>query len=202
MKKIFTLLLLIAFSTPALAQDVKIENQVKDFVSVIGNKVIKIADEKGISESKKINKIIMVIDEAIDSEWIARFVLGKNYKNISDENKAKFSKLYRDFMINTYGPKFKNYNGRKFDVVNVTEQNGFFVADSEFLPKDSDVPFNVKFRVKERNGKLVILDFIAEGVSLIETQRSEFNSAISQKGIEQFLVDLQERVKNLKDKNK
>ncbi len=187
---------LFAFSNSALAQDQK--SAVKDFVNGVGNKIITIAAEKNISEAKKKDKIIAVVDEVIDADWISRFVLGKNYKTISDEQRSKFSKLYRDFMINTYGPKFKNYNGRKFEVVDVAEQNGFFVAKSEFTPKDSNVPINVDFRVKERNGKLVILDFIAEGVSLIETQRSEFNSAISQKGIDQFLIDLQERVKKLK----
>ena len=198
MKNFLTAFFLIIFSSSAMAENSSSKDQVKDFINVVGRKIISTADEKGISEDKKKDKIIAIIDDSIDSDWISRFVLGKNYKSISDENRTKFSKLYRDFMINTYGPKFKNYNGRKFDVTDVNEQNGFFVAKAEFLPRDSNVPINVDFRVKERGGKLVILDFIAEGVSLIETQRSEFNSAISQKGVDQFLIDLEARVKKLK----
>jgi phospholipid transport system substrate-binding protein len=198
MKNFLTAFFLIIFSSSAMAENSSTKDQVKDFINVVGRKIISTADEKGISEDKKKDKIIAIIDDSIDSDWISRFVLGKNYKSISDENRTKFSKLYRDFMINTYGPKFKNYNGRKFDVTDVNEQNGFFVAKAEFLPRDSNVPINVDFRVKERGGKLVILDFIAEGVSLIETQRSEFNSAISQKGVDQFLIDLEARVKKLK----
>ncbi len=198
MKNFLTAFFLIIFSSSAMAENSSTKDQVKDFINVVGRKIISTAGEKGISEDKKKDKIIAIIDDSIDSDWISRFVLGKNYKSISDENRARFSKLYRDFMINTYGPKFKNYNGRKFDVTDVNEQNGFFVAKAEFLPRDSNVPINVDFRVKERGGKLVILDFIAEGVSLIETQRSEFNSAISQKGVDQFLVDLEARVKKLK----
>ncbi len=199
MKKILTAILFVFFSLPAAAQDSSTKSKVADFVNNVGNKIITIAGEKGLSEEKKKDKIITLIDDSIDSDWISRFVLGKNYKNISSENRSKFSKLYREFMINTYGPKFRNYNGRKFEVIEVVEQSGFFVAKAEFLPKDSNVPISVDFRVKERNGKLVILDFIAEGISLIETQRSEFNSAISQKGIDQFLIDLEERVKKLKN---
>ncbi len=198
MKKFLTAFFLAIFSSSAMAQNVAPKDQVKNFVNDVGGRIISTAGEKGISEEKKKDKIITIIDDSIDSEWISRFVLGKNYKSISDENRSKFSKLYRDFMINTYGPKFKNYNGRKFSVTDVEEQNGFFVAKAEFLPKDSNVPISVDFRVKERSGKLVILDFIAEGVSLIETQRSEFNSAISQKGVDQFLSDLEVRVKKLK----
>jgi len=200
MKKIFVLIFLVLFSSQSLAQTPAKSADIGKFVEEVGNKIISIAGEK-ISEPKKKDKIIAVIDKVIDADWIARFVLGKNYKAANEQQRERFTKLYRDFMINTYGPKFKNYNGRKFTVNEVTERNGFFVAKAEFLPRDSEVPISVDFRVKERDGKLVILDFIAEGVSLIETQRSEFNSAISQDGMDKFLDSLTERVKKLKASN-
>ncbi len=198
MKKIFLTILLIIFSSQSFAQDADKAAAAGKFVEEIGNKIVNIAGERNISEAKKRDKIIAVIDGVIDSDWIARFVLGKNYKTANEQQRAKFTKLYREFMINTYGPKFKNYDGRKFTVNDVMQQGGFFVAKAEFLPKDSNVPISVNFRVKEKNGKLLILDFIAEGISLIETQRSEFNSAISQDGMDKFLDHLAERVKKLK----
>lgn len=200
MKKILATCLVFLIASPSFANDDQ-KPAVKKFVEDIGNTIIKTAGETGTSEIKKRDKIIAVIDTAIDSNWIARFVLGKNYKTSNEPQKERFTKLYRDFMINTYGPKFKNYNGRKFTVNDVVEQGGFFIAKAEFLPKNSNVPISVDFRVKERDGKLVILDFIAEGVSLIETQRSEFNSAISQNGMDKFLDDLDARVKKLKAGN-
>jgi phospholipid transport system substrate-binding protein len=201
MKKFFAIIFLTIFFLPVVAQADAANDQARKFVDEIGNKIISIANEKNASEKNKKDRIIAVIDNAIDPDWIARFVLGKNYKTADDNQKERFTKLYRDFMINTYGPKFKNYNGRKFEVKEVTEQNSFYIAKAEFLPRDSNVAISVDFRVKERNGRLVILDFIAEGISLIETQRSEFNSAISQNGMDKFLDDLTARVKKLKATN-
>ncbi len=199
MKKFISPLLILIILLPfqSLANDSASKDEVKKFVEDVGGKIVGIANEK-ISETKKKEKIISVINSVIDAEWIARFVLGKNYKTATDEQKTKFIKLYRDFMINTYGPKFKNYDGRKFTVNDVMEQSNFVVAKAEFLPKDSNIPILVDFRVKKRSDKLVILDFIAEGISLIETQRSEFNSAIAQDGMDKFLDNLAERVKKLK----
>jgi len=194
MKKI-TALFLVFFSLNSFAADKK---DVEKFVNKIGNDIINIAKQTNLSEEKKREKIINVVDAVIDAEWIARFVLAKNYNGASDAQKERFTKLYRDFMINTYGPKFKKYNGKKFSVTEVAEQKSFYIAKAEFIPHDSNIAINVNFRVKDRDGKLVILDFIAEGVSLIETQRSEFNSAISQNGMDKFLDDLEERIKNLK----
>lgn len=202
MKKILATIFLFLFSFQSFAQNTPAPKQTAEqagkFVEDIGNKIVSIAREKTTSENKKRDKIISVIDNVIDADWIARFVLGKNYKTADDKQRERFTKLYREYMINTYGPKFKNYDGRKFTVNEVKQQGGFYVAKAEFLPKDSNVPISVDFRVKEKNGKLLILDFIAEGVSLIETQRSEFNSAISQNGMDEFLDILEKRVKNLK----
>ena len=168
----------------------------------MGNKIINIAKEKNTSEAKIREKIINEIDMVIDSEWIAKFVLGKNYKNLNDQQKKQFISLYRDFMINTYGPKFKNYNGKKFTVNEVVKQNNFYIAKAEFLPKDSDTAILTDFRVRKKDSKLYILDFIAEGISLIETQRSEFNATIDSQGIEPFLKNLEEKVKKLKSNKK
>ncbi len=196
MKKVILSIFLIAFSFEASAATDK--EAVRKFVDNVGNKIVTIANQKNLTESKKRSEIIAIVDSVIDAEWIARFVLGKNYKTISDTQKEEFRKLYRSFMINTYGPKFKNYNGRKFTVNEVAERNNFYIAKAIFLPRDSDVEINVDFRVRDEGSKLAIVDFTTEGVSLIETQRSEFNSAISEKGVEGFLVDLRARVERLK----
>ena len=195
MKKTLLILSLIFFSSNVLAAN-KTEDEVAKFISDIGNKIVNIANNSG-SEKEKRDKIIRIVDDNIDSKWIARFVLSKHYRRSSLEQRKKFSDLYHQFMINTYGPKFKNYNGRKFTVSEVSKRRSFYLAKAEFLPRESNIPILIDFRVKEKNGRLVILDFIAEGISLIETQRSEFNSAISQNGMDKFLEILNKRVKRL-----
>ena len=193
---LFSLSILLIAPNAHSSQNADLE-QVKIFVNSVGNNIIDIAKEN-ISEEEKIKRIIGEVDKSIDSAWISRFVLGINYRRASDDQKQRFQELYRSFMINTYGPKFKNYDGRKFAVTKVTKQKSYFLAKAEFLPRKSNVPILVDFRVKERGGKLVILDFITEGISLIETQRSEFNSAINSKGMEKFLEMLAQKVEKLK----
>lgn len=200
MKKIinFALAIFLSLQTQSFAMANDQSAKVQKFVEHVGNGIIAIAKEKGLKEKDKKDKIINLIDESIDAKWIARFVLSKNYRKADKVQREKFTSLYREFMINTYGPKFKDYNGKSFTVTKVDKRGRYHIAQAEFMPADSNVAISVNFRVKERKGKLVILDFIAEGISLIETQRSEFSSAISSKGIDGFLVDLEKRVERLK----
>ena len=75
------------------------------------------------------------------------------------------------------------------------------MVKSEFIPKNSDVAIFFDFRIKENEGSFFIVDFIAEGVSLIETQRSEFNSSINEEGMAKFLENLKKRIDSLRLEN-
>jgi phospholipid transport system substrate-binding protein len=196
---IFTFLLTLIFASNVRAND---SNEAKDFISKFGNKVIEVASNKDVSVDVRRDRLISLIESVIDSKWIAKFVLARNYRTASQDQKDRFQSLYRDFMIHTYAPSFNGYNGEKFKVKDVIQQGKYFMVKCLFIPKEGP-KVNISFRLKKNNksGNFVMLDVIAEGVSLIETQRSEFNSVISSKGMDSFLKDLDYRVKRLK-KNK
>jgi len=200
MKKIL-LTLFFLFSFDALAQNDTPQEMIKKFVQILGDQIIDVAKDKSLSEFQKKQKIINIIDKSTDSKWIARFVLGKNHKTANEEQKKQFMSMYREFMINTYGPKFNSYDGKKFAVNSVEKQSNFYLVKSEFTPKNSDTVIFFDFRVKENEGNFFIVDFIAEGVSLIETQRSEFNSSISEEGMDKFLENLKKRIDVLRLEN-
>lgn len=197
MKLFFKIFLIttMLFINKAIAQDIADQNiAVQNFVQDFGDKIISIANDKKSKDNQKKQQIINLIDQNIDANWIAKFVLGSHYKTTTETQKEQFFSLYRKFMINTYAPKFNSYNGKKFTVNNISKQSSFFLVKTQFYPKDNPNPINLDFRVKEQNKKLAIIDFIAEGISLLETQRSEFDSAIKNAGIEQFLFDLNSKI--------
>ncbi len=189
-----------AIAQNAIPNYVDGEKKVQDFVQNIGNTIVKITSNDSLTDDQTEHEMISFIDAIIDPEWISRFVLGKEYKTISDPQKTRFLDLYRKYMTNTYGPKFQHYDVVQFSLLSVEDQNSFYLARCEFTQKNSNTPVLVDFRVKNKDSKTSVIDVITEGVSLIETQRSEFSSAISQGGIEKFLDDLEEKVNRLKTK--
>jgi phospholipid transport system substrate-binding protein len=202
MKKILlALTLFFLFNREILAQNNPPQDMIRAFVQILGDQIIDVAKDKSLSDFQRKQKIINLIDKSTDSKWIARFVLGKNHKTANEEQKKQFMSMYREFMINTYGPKFNSYDGKKFTVNSVEKQSNFYLVKSEFVPKNSDVVIFFDFRVKENEGSFSIVDFIAEGVSLIETQRSEFNSSINEEGMDKFLENLKKRIDILRAEN-
>ena len=200
MKKILLVLFLL-FNHEAFAQNKAPQDMIREFVQIVGDQIIDVAKDKSLNEVQRKQKIINIIDKSTDSKWIARFVLGKNHKTANEEQRKQFMSMYREFMINTYGPKFNSYDGKKFAVNSVEKQSNFYLVKSEFTPKNSDVAIFFDFRIKENEGNFFIVEFIAEGVSLIETQRSEFNSSISEEGMDKFLENLKKRIDSLRLEN-
>lgn len=169
----------------------------QEFAMSVSNKIINEVKSKNTDKVKQDN-IIKVIDNAIEADWISRFVLGRNFQQFNDEQKSKFFKLYREFMINNYGPKFTKYEGNRVELDGSSNKNKFVVVNTTFYQKNNN-PIQVSFRVKKINGNLRIVDFIAEGVSLLDSQRSEFNSAINSMGVDKFLNNLESKVNSLKN---
>lgn len=197
--KILVLLFVLLSSPNAIADDL---SAVKNFVNDFGNKILQTASNKKYSVEVKRDQMVNLIDSVVDSEWVAKFVLAKNYRTATEAQRDRFKKLYREFMIRTYAPAFKGYDGENFEVLDSVQQGQYFMVKCFFIPKEGP-KVNLGFRLKKnKTGSFSVLDIIAEGVSLIETQRSEFGSVISSKGLDDFLSDLEIRVNELKKGNK
>ena len=198
MKNILRIFALIAFlsSNNAWADDSK---QAGEYINNINTKIIAIASNKNVSDIKRRDQLIIFIDGIVDSDWIAKFVLAKHYRSATDVQKEQFKNLYRQFLINTYAPKFNSFGDQRFEVKGVTNQDKYYVVKCVFYPKNSaNVLVDFRIRKNPDSADFKVLDIVIEGISLIETQRSEFGSAIAASGLDKFLVDLDERVKKLK----
>ncbi len=197
MKKLIHAIIFISsliFGLSANAQQFS-QNDYKDFIQNLGDSIVNISSSSH-SEKKKVKTLVNLIDKSIDSKWISRFVLGKHYRSFSKDQYNQFLNLYRQFMINSYGQKFLYYRGSNFEVGDVKFQKIFYQIDSKFYTVGSPHPVLVSFRAKKSKGSIIVIDFIAEGVSLLESQRSELDSIISNKGIERFLEELEVKSKN------
>ena len=111
--RIIPLLFLLIMPLNIKAQDNNSDNKlviVRKFIDNFCNKIISISANKELSDSKKIINLVDHIDNSINSKWISRFVLGSNYRNMTNEQITRFNNIYRQYMIKTYSPKFKKYN--------------------------------------------------------------------------------------------
>tara|TARA_B100000029_G_scaffold430972_1_gene442283 strand:+ start:11272 stop:11877 length:606 start_codon:yes stop_codon:yes gene_type:complete len=130
---------------------------------------------------EKEKKFGELFDKNFDLPSISRFVLGKYWKNASIEQKKKFIKTFRNYVVKTYSSRFSEYSGENLKLVKFENESNPKIFLVYTVLERQDAPLiKINWRVGKKKDKFVILDIVIEGISLAVTQRSEFVSVIEQ----------------------
>jgi phospholipid transport system substrate-binding protein len=132
--------------------------------------------------------------QTVDVKWIARFALGKYWNQASDEQRAKYLEVHKKFLLNGYIPKFREYNNQKIKVTKSSQiSEDEYLVETKIISQDG-TEVNVSYKVKKHeDAKYIAFDVIAEGVSLITTERADFASVLSRDGIDALITKLGEK---------
>ncbi len=171
----------------------------KEYAESIAANVIDII-ESGKSESTVEQELVQLFKKNVDSDWMAGFTMGKYYRQLSPEQKKKYNELYRDYVIYSYIPKFRLYTSERMNVIQAIQDDKDFytVKTSLNTKKSSTGKVFVDYKLKKSGSSFKIIDVVGEGVSLINTQRSDFSTPLSEGGVESFLTRLEAKVVALK----
>ena len=131
-------------------------------------------------------------------DFIGQFVLGRNWKTATPEQRKEFIQVYRDLNIATWSKRFNEFKGKNFvfkGTTPSTSKGQIFV--NSVVPMDQGEPAKVLWRVREKNGDFKIVDIVIEGVSLAQASRSEYTTFIKNNpgGLNALIKDLNAKLK-------
>jgi phospholipid transport system substrate-binding protein len=172
------------------------ESDPGSYVMEMTTNAINTLTDKSISQNEKESQFGKLFDKNFDIPSISRFVLGKYWKQASLDQKKKFIKAFRNYVVKTYSSRFNEYSGEKLKLVNYeNEKNPKIFLVHTILERQDAPVIKVDWRIGKKKDRFVILDIIIEGISLAITQRSEFVSVIDQNegSIDQLISLLKER---------
>ena len=156
--------------------DEKIE-QSKYFVENLGKQVVEKVSNINLSESERIVNFRNLYLDAFDNYYISRFVLGRYWKRLDSNMRKQFVESFNNYIVTTYAPKFKGWEGT-FKATDSLLENNYYNVKMNVLNKDGPT---LKFMWKiylDKNKNFKILDVNIDGVSMLVTQRAEFMSVI------------------------
>ncbi|MGL4231089.1 MAG: MlaC/ttg2D family ABC transporter substrate-binding protein [Casimicrobium sp.] len=128
---------------------------------------------------------------------MTQLAMGRNWSKASPEQQATLAKEFRTLLVRTYSSSLSNFKNNTIDYRPLRMQ-----------PSDSDV--TVKTVVQQANGQGIPIDYSMEkaadgswkaydvavaGVSLVTNYRDEFNSVISNQGVDALIKQLQAKNK-------
>lgn len=204
MKKVIITTLLFVSMLPLAAYAGAIDSRdPKKFARNIANEIVRIIESEKSSDGEKQDKLFKLFGKYVDTDWMGKYVLGDYYADLKPTKRKKYLELYKDYVIYTYIPRFKDYAGEKMEFYKSEKKTGGeYIVKSYLITPKSKEKIKVDYRLKKKARSFRVIDIVGEGVSLITTQKADFATPISQRGVDFFVKRLDKKVQRLKDRIK
>lgn len=162
----------------------------QQFVENTSSRVMSVL-ESGKDDNYKQSQLMNIFYDVMDVDWIAKFVLGQYWNSLTSDQRVSYIRNYRIFIAQKYVPLFKDYNGQRFKIGEIKDLGADqFVVATIIQNSNTKSEYKVEYRVKYVDSKFKVRDIIAEGVSMLTTQRSDFSSIMTSSGFDQLLIRL------------
>ena len=176
--KIRKIILIIFFYFLTFGNSFSIEADI--FVQSTVNRASKILSEN-LSKDEKINKLKIIAEETVDIRGIGFYTLGSIRKSLDENQKKKYSKLFREYFLKSFSSRLSEYTNPEIDVLSKEVLNENYTIVNSLLKGTSERPeVKIDWRVYTKDPENpLIRDLIIEGLSLARTQKEEFASILN-----------------------
>ena len=135
---------------------------------------------KNYSKEERIEKLKLIALKSVDIKGIGLYTLGSHRKSLSDSQKEKYNKLFKEYFLKSFASRLSDYTDPKINVLSMEKlSEKYTIVSSILIATEKNPEVKIDWRVYTKNpDKPLIRDLIIEGLSLARTQKEEFNSVI------------------------
>lgn len=190
----------LSFSSVSYAAEVKnpeLREERMAFANNFANIVLAVISDQKKSQEERKDNLGQAFSKSVDIEWIAKFVIGRTWNNANEEQRAKYTELYREFLTKTYVENFAQNPDRRISaikIIDVSDSSGSDFNVSTQIQLSNQDNLNVNYLVREKEKRYKVLDIAIENVSLINSHRTEFTALAAARGVNGVIEKLTQLV--------
>ena len=132
----------------------------------------------------------------IDFEEATRLAVGRAWSQANPDQRKKLVSEFRNMLVRTYSNAIEAYQGQTLKVL--PSRGGKQDAKDEAtvrtqFTRAGGKPLPIEFQMRKSADAWKVYDITVEGISLVLTYRSEFDSVVKQSGIDGLIKRLTEK---------
>jgi phospholipid transport system substrate-binding protein len=134
----------------------------------------------------------------IDYRFSSFKVLGKYARQVEKKELLEFVSVFREYLITSYAVAMGYYDDQVVEFDPARNYDGRTDVTVRAVIKDDDRPdIKVAFKVRKdpRSGDWQAYDMIAEGISLLSSKQTEFESILRKDGINTVIESMRESIR-------
>ena len=169
-----------------------------DVVKATAESVISHIEENRSVLEKNPEKIYDMVNQLIiprfDFVSMSKWVLGKHWKQASEEQRSEFIIQFKELLVRTYARALLEYSGQeiKYFPVEQNPESNLAVVKTE-LTSTSSAQLPILYRMHQKNEEWKVVDVSVDGVSLVTTYRGSFATQIKKNGFDSLLNELSKK---------
>ena len=191
-RRAFLCLAATAVALPAQAAD----GPAAELIEKVATEVINlIKTAKGPQLEAGIRTVLL---NYFDIPYMGKAALATHWDRTTPEQRERFLKAVVSSEARAYTERFSQYGGQTLAITRVTTRpGGISVVDSK-LNQSNGQPIAIQWEVRDLGQGLRITDVKIEGVSMVMTRRSDYNSYIQGHGgkVDPLIDELEKRAGN------
>ena len=171
----------------------------KDYIKQLMTDSMGMLDNENLSLDEKVSKAKASLIQNMDFDSMSKQSLGRsNYNRISDQQFSQYKEAYKNYLVNVYSRAVNSYNDQIMNIKSVTQiASNQYLVRTEIVSHKTEQKISVEFYVKSTQSSdketFKVLDIVTEGISLIQTQQTQFNSIIESSNIEALIKMLESK---------
>jgi phospholipid transport system substrate-binding protein len=171
----------------------------KDYIKQLMTDSMGMLDNENLSLDEKVSKAKASLIQNMDFDSMSKQSLGRsNYNRISDQQFSQYKEAYKNYLVNVYSRAVNSYNDQIMNIKSVTQiASNQYLVRTEIVSHKTEQKISVEFYVKSTQSSdketFKVLDIVTEGISLIQTQQTQFNSVIESSNIEALIKMLESK---------
>lgn len=193
MKKVLYVLFFLLLSHVAIAE---VQSEAEKILKASVDEVLTILTDEGLTLEQKKGEIIKVTNQVFDLPLMAKLAVGKKYwSTFHPEQKSEFINLYIEEFQNFYVDKIDLFSDEKVEFLPPILLNEKKVKIPTVL-LSKDKKYSILYMMFKTARGWKIYDISIEGVSILHTDRQQFQHILASGKVEDLLTKMREKMKN------
>ena len=182
-------LCLLVLSQPLMADD---KRDAEEIVKSKLDAVFAVLQKKDLDQQMKKKEVNEIVTPMFDFELMAKLTLGKkNWPNLSQEKKEKFTQLYISLLRTSYLDKLALYTDEKVIFEPPAQVKNKVHIPTQLISKDRKT--SILYKLYKLSDDWKVYDLEIQGVSIIRSYKSQFDEILQNGTIDDLLLKMEKR---------
>lgn len=160
------------------------------------DKIVELLKANKAAYSKDHSKLYAMVDEHVltnfDFRAMSRTVLGRNWREASEDQRTQFTREFRDLLVRTYATALLKFNDDQIIYLpfRSNPEDRTALVKSEVRRKDGGPPIAIQYSFYRTDNVWKVYDVTIEGASLVSTYQSTFSARVQKEGLNALIASL------------